>query len=72
MAIRIACGHTPWAMAAQPSLANPQVSADLVERRKEITLGFFFDELFAVGRFAGDEFLGARDRAKQAEECRRS
>src|SRR6266704_562170 len=31
MAIRVACGYILWAMEAQPSLANPQVSAELAQ-----------------------------------------
>jgi hypothetical protein len=51
--------RTPAKKAAQRSLAVPQVRVEAVKRRKEITLGFFFDEVFAMGRFmGGDDFFG--------------
>src|SRR5258707_9072689 len=46
------------AIAMQPSFANPQVRDEVAQRSKEIALGFFFDELFAVGGFVrGDDFF---------------
>jgi len=43
-------------VAAQPSLANSQVSAEPAEQGKEINLAFFFDsKSLAVGRFIGGE-----------------
>jgi len=49
-------GRAAWAM--QRSLAKARDNAAAVQRGKEIALGFFFDELFAVGGLVGgDDFF---------------
>src|SRR5258708_7490016 len=45
-------------MAVQRTFANAQERAEPAQRGKETALGFFFDELFAVGGFVcGDDFF---------------
>jgi len=58
------------AIAMQPSFANTQVRDEVAQRSKEIALGFFFDELFAVGRFGAAKNFQAGTVFELAEEER--